>query len=816
MENSKSEYLEQLKQKLMPFLKDYLESHNVGVGSGGQFRCINPDHEDKRPSMGFVAGSKEQIFNCFTCGAKGTIIDAAHLLEGKPTTGKEFIFDNLFYLADKYAISYNQEFEVTEEEMYERQVFRAYREAADIISESQPIEYLKKRRWPVSLCREHQIGSVKTFDDFITRLSNRGFTKEFLRDIDMNSRIFDPSMLVFTIKDDKGRVVGFAGRDMRWTKGSDSFKFQNTSSKCPIYHKSKILYGLHIGKNTTPPLYVFEGYPDWVAAQKHGLTNCCAIGGTALTYEHINLIKNTGIREVVLCLDGDKYGQEKTEKLLDGQFSGEESIRVKIVKLPEDAEMCDPDDFLDKEGLEGFQRLPRMDAFEWRLSRFPYDFDKEDVCGRMIPLILNEPNNIKRESMCKQLSDFSGVRLKAIQRQLDNILNYEEAQIKQKEDAHVRNVINEIKETDSDPAILFEAAAEEIKKLRSTASEDLHSEEELVSYMDEVRDKFENREPGLLGFETGWELFDEAFSGIPKEDVMITFAGDANTGKTGLMFNIAYRLAMHNEDVLVLFMSIDDSRQQAIPRLVALSAGLQIRQVTHPTEFVTTDEDREKLEAGWKEIMGLINGNRFSIKDVSQGTTLNFAENWIRWNQDKFPDKQIIFFLDNFHKLSDEYHKDERIRFKHASARIHQMKNKLHISAVCTMEIRKFLGKRPMLADIAESKQMEFDNNMIGMIYNDMHARRQAADVIWTEEKNGQQVKKPIVEIDVQKNKITDFKGTLYYKFSPEYSVFYECGEEEVDEFSGIYRRALKQIQDRRNPEKPESPFMSSKEVGGW
>ena len=559
-----------------------------------------------------------------------------------------------------------------------------------------------------------------------------------------------------------------------------------------------------------------EGHGDVETAIQAGLPKSVCVGGTSFTDYHVIELSRMGITDIALCMDGDARGQESLDRMLD-KFTSHREFSIHVISIPEN---LDPDDYIRKYGIERFERLRRWSAFEWRLNRFPYDFDKEEVCERMTPLILNEPNNIKRESMCKQLSEFSGVRLKAIQRQLDNILNYEEAQIKQKEDAHVRQVLNEVQERDSDPAILFEAAAEEIKRLRSTTCEDLHSEEELVSYIEEIRDKFDNREPGLLGFETGWDIFDEAFSGIPKEDVMITFAGDANTGKTGLMFNLAYRIAKCNEDVLVLFLSIDDSRQQAIPRLVALSAGLQIRQVTHPTEFVKTDEDMEKLEAGWKDIKGLINSNRFSIKDVSQGTTLNFAENWIRWNQERYPDKQVLFFLDNFHKLSDEYHKDERIRFKHASARIHQMKNKLHISAICTMEIRKLMNtggsKRPQLADIAESKQMEFDNNMIGMIYNDLHAKRQNSEIIWMEDKDGVPVKKPIVEIDIQKNKITDFKGTLYYKFAPERSVFYECREDEVDESRGVYKNTLKQMQDRRNPSKPDSPFMSSKEVGEW
>ena len=111
---------------------------------------------------------------------------------------------------------------------------------------------------------------------------------------------------------------------------------------------------------------------------------------------------------------------------------------------------------------------------------------------------------------------------------------------------------------------------------------------------------------------------------------------------------------------------------------------------------------------------------------------------------------------------------------------------------------------------------MEFDNNMIGMIYNDVHARRDAAEAVWVEEKNGETIKKPIVELDIQKNKVTDFKGTLYFKMSPEHSIFYECTRGEVDSLRSTYKAALKSFSDKRNPGRPEKSFISSSEVDPW
>jgi hypothetical protein len=46
---------------------DYLRMKGISVESGKNFRCLNPDHEDKNPSMGFDRG-KNRV-HCFSCSA---------------------------------------------------------------------------------------------------------------------------------------------------------------------------------------------------------------------------------------------------------------------------------------------------------------------------------------------------------------------------------------------------------------------------------------------------------------------------------------------------------------------------------------------------------------------------------------------------------------------------------------------------------------------------------------------------------------------------------------------------------------------------
>ena len=811
IQSSRVENLETLISRLRPYLRRYLEERNVEIDNKGWFSCINPAHPDKHPSCGFVKDTNEEIFYCFSCGAKGNILNAANLLEGKPMRGQEFITENVAYIAEKYGVEFST-VELTPEELYTRRVYRAYADAADIISEWQPIEYIQKRNWPVSLCRELQIGAVKSYEDFIDKMNIWGYERSFIDEIDLNRYIFNEGMLVFSVKDEKGRVVGFSARDMAHSKESKKAKFINTSAKCHIYNKGVVLYGLNVGRHHQPPLYIFEGYPDYATAYKHGLKNVCAIGGTALTRDHIDLIKDLGISDIILALDGDDAGQNRTENLLDQYFGGDETIRVRVLKLSGKPEECDPDDFLEKYGAEEFKKLALLTPFQWRLERFNYDTRPEDICDKMIPLIINDPNEVHREMMAKELSEKTGVRLRTVLKQVDKLINAEEAQKDGVVQTKIRQLVDDLKYNKGDVATLLEVTAEEIRQIHSDSQEEVNSSTEVVSFIDQVRRTFEERKPGLQGWKTGFDALDASISGIPKEDAMVTFAGDSNVGKTGFMFELALRLAKNNPNIMVLFMSIDDSRQQAMARLVALEAGLRINQVSHPIQNIKTDEDKARLEHGWKYMRDLVSSNKFSIKDNSHGNTLDFAEGWIRWARENYPDKEVAFFLDNFHKLGDERSKEERIRFKHASARIHAMKNKLHFTAICTMELRKFIGinnsQRPSLQDISESKQMEYDNNLIGMVHSDVHARRQDAKIFWMDTIGEELVKKPVLEIDIQKNKISEFKGSLYYKFSPEYSKFYECSGEEVSEWKKEYDQVLRKVMDRRCPDEGENPFV--------
>ena len=54
---------------------------SLGIDTKKAFRCLNPEHEDKHPSMRYDA--KRGKVHCFSCGVDYDIYDVKKLVEGR-------------------------------------------------------------------------------------------------------------------------------------------------------------------------------------------------------------------------------------------------------------------------------------------------------------------------------------------------------------------------------------------------------------------------------------------------------------------------------------------------------------------------------------------------------------------------------------------------------------------------------------------------------------------------------------------------------------------------------------------------------------
>ena len=185
--------------------------------------------------------------------------------------------------------------------------------------------------------RRFELGwSTEGFDPLTRHLYDKKFSRDDLvaaglAFVNRANRLQDSfrSRLMFPIYDRAGTAVGFGGR----TLSGDGPKYKNTS-ETPLYHKSRLLYGLNWAKaeiGARDEVVICEGYTDVMGFALAGVPNVVATCGTALTEEHVQLLKSF-TRKMVLAYDADTAGQHAAERWY--QWEQKFDIEVKVAALP--------------------------------------------------------------------------------------------------------------------------------------------------------------------------------------------------------------------------------------------------------------------------------------------------------------------------------------------------------------------------------------------------------------------------------------------------------------------------------------------------
>ena len=136
--------------------------------------------------------------------------------------------------------------------------------------------------------------------------------------------------VLFPIFDANGDAVGFGGRVM---PGAEGPKYKNTPETA-LYQKSKLLYALNWSKArivNDDRAIVCEGYTDVIGFARAGLPPAVATCGTALTKEHVKLLRRFA-RKLVLAFDADAAGQAAAERFY--QWEKEHELEVAVADLP--------------------------------------------------------------------------------------------------------------------------------------------------------------------------------------------------------------------------------------------------------------------------------------------------------------------------------------------------------------------------------------------------------------------------------------------------------------------------------------------------
>lgn len=313
----------------------YLQMKKAGVN----YKALCPFHTEKTPS--FVISPVKNLAYCFSCHHGGGPIrflmeiekmefgEALHTLAKE--AGVELKTDYYKERGEKTGDIYDMHRIATE--FYYEEILRD--------ENKEKLNYLLNRGIARETIDRFKLGYSGNPRDLFARLKDKGFTEQAIID----SWIFvGPGRdkfygrIIFPIANFAGHTVAFTGR----ITGAGEPKYLN-SPVSDIFNKSAILYGFHLAKSTIAKeqsVIIVEGQMDTVALHQAGIYNAVGISGTALTKEHIALIKRF-TKKLYLCLDGDKAWVEATFKSLENLYN--EDLDIYIISLP-DAK--DPDEFI--------------------------------------------------------------------------------------------------------------------------------------------------------------------------------------------------------------------------------------------------------------------------------------------------------------------------------------------------------------------------------------------------------------------------------------------------------------------------------------
>ncbi len=201
-------------------------------------------------------------------------------------------------------------------------------------------DYLRHRGLAGDVARQFRLGyAPDSWDALSTHLSSTGLKPDVLHDVGLAftnraQRLQDSfrSRVLFPIFTDAGEPVAFGGRVLPGS--TDPAKYKN-SAESKIYFKSKTLYGLNWAKTAVvkdDQVIVCEGYTDVIGFHRSGIPRAVATCGTALTEEHVRILKRFASR-VVLAFDADAAGQGAAEKFYE--WESKYQVQVSVARFPE-------------------------------------------------------------------------------------------------------------------------------------------------------------------------------------------------------------------------------------------------------------------------------------------------------------------------------------------------------------------------------------------------------------------------------------------------------------------------------------------------
>jgi DNA primase len=411
-------YIEELKDRLD--IVQVAEVRGITVNKQGQSECFN-NHDQKTPSLKFYPES--QSYHCFGCNAHGDVISLVQNLDccsfmqalrQLATEGGMDLFQSQNgFDPERYAV-------VAECLKAAAEVYNSWLDPAD--------PYLATRGISYDTARQFSIGRTQGREDLRAALELRGITADTMMLsglVKADGRDFFQNHIVVPIMN-RGRVVDFYGRSLNGDAAQRHWRLPND--------RFKVGSGLFNLNPRAEEVILVEGVFDALALIQKGFPDTVATFGTqGLKDRPLHLIRNSRIKKVFVCYDGDPSGQ--TSAVRDG-FSLEDIGKdARIVRLPND---LDPNEFMLAHTNDDLRALidSGLSPFDHQVEQVKSVGTREEILKKTRDELLHrviQADPILQPELINRIHEKLDVPVKALNEQLKVMRDREKNQKKEVE-----------------------------------------------------------------------------------------------------------------------------------------------------------------------------------------------------------------------------------------------------------------------------------------------------------------------------------------------------------------------------------------------
>jgi len=450
-----------------------------------RMKACCPFHDEKTPS--FYVSQDKGFYKCFGCGAGGDIFSFLQKIENITfPEAKE-------RLAQRYGVELQRGAEAAADNT-ERRLQLQILSAANTFFQEQfsgnagwpARDYARERGLEKSTLEKFGIGYAPDgWEDLRNHLQKKhGFELADIakagllieRERTENISYYDRfrHRLIFPIHDASGRVIAFGGRILSDAHTDAGQAKYINSPEGLLFHKSSVLYAFHLARNEVSKrqsLIITEGYMDAIALHEAGFGNTVATLGTALTAQHITLLRRLSPQVIYLCFDGDSAGMKAA--LRSAPLFAAHNLDVRVISLPPED---DPDTFIKRLGAPAFEAAIKAAKLlaQYRLEQAvaPFDWtilaERKNAVRAGAQVIAEAPNATERDAyviwLAAQWAHAENVTEPDRLRMLEDAVRSDVRQILRKEQRQAQRREEEAPPETEEQNILEETAAAKVSK----------------------------------------------------------------------------------------------------------------------------------------------------------------------------------------------------------------------------------------------------------------------------------------------------------------------------------------------------------------